>query len=77
MCSKDYQILIQVTRVKNTDYCRQNSTKRCDGKTAENQAGTSKSKRTNTKFKVFYLKCSKGQVHSFYKKHSISKARYV
>ena len=53
MCSKDYQILMQVTRVKNTDYCRQNSTRRCDGKTAENQAGRSKNN-----LLIQSLKCS-------------------
>ena len=40
---------MQVTKVKNTEYCRQNATKWCNGQTAESQAGTSKGKLTNTK----------------------------
>ena len=49
MCTKDYQILNKSDKVKNRDYCTQNATKGCDGQTAESQAGTSKSKFTNTK----------------------------
>ena len=50
MNTKNHQIWIQVTKVKNAGYCRQNATEGCDGQTAESQAGTSKSKLTNTKF---------------------------
>ena len=39
----------KIDKVKNRDYCTQNATKGCDGQTAESQAGTSKSKFTNTK----------------------------
>ena len=39
----------QLTKVKNTDYYKQNAIKKCNEQTAEYQAGTSKGKLTNTK----------------------------
>ena len=46
---KGLTIWIQVAKVKNTDYCRENATKGCHGQTAESQAGTTKGKFTNAK----------------------------
>ena len=43
------RLTVQVTKVKNEDYYRQNAIKGCHGQTPESQAGTSQGKLTNTK----------------------------
>ena len=46
---KGLTMCTQLTKVKNTDYYKQNAIKKCNEQTAEYQAGTSKGKLTNTK----------------------------